>query len=107
MAELAEAAPPLRGGRLRVSTQLWRRPWIKALALLSPPLLAFGLVYLGALVVLFVSAFWQVDSFTGEIRHIWNLGNFRTLVDDSVYRRIAFRTVGIAAAVTLTDALLA
>jgi 3-dehydroquinate synthase len=80
---------------------------VKALALLSPPVLAFVLVYIGALVVLFVSAFWQVNSFTGQIEHIWNLGNFSSLIHDAVYRRIAGRTIGLAAATTATDALLA
>jgi putative spermidine/putrescine transport system permease protein len=40
------------------------------------------------------------------VRH-WNLDNYRTIFESSDYRRIAFRTIGIAAAVTLTDAVLA
>ncbi len=86
---------------------LWRRPWARAALLLSPPLAWFLLLYLAALAVLFVSAFWRVDTFTGDLVKSWNLDNFRTLLDDPTYRRIAFRTVGIAAAVTVTDALLA
>src|ERR671939_1789477 len=98
MVDLAQAGPSsVRGARLRLSAALWRHPWVKALALLSPPVLAFVLVYIGALVVLFVSAFWQVNSFTGQIELIWNLGNFRSLIHDPVYRRIALRTIGIAA----------
>ena len=65
------------------------------------------LIYLAALIVLFVSAFWSVDSFTGKLVHSWTFHNFQTLVDDPTYRTIALRTVTIAAAVTLTDALLA
>src|SRR5207244_11844245 len=57
----------LRGARLRLSAAFWRRPWVKASGLLSPPLLAFLLVYVGSLGVLFVSAFWTVDSFTGKL----------------------------------------
>ena len=98
---------PLRAARLRVSGLFWRHPWAKALLLLAPPLLAFALVYLAALVALFVSSFWSVNPFTTEIQHIWNLGNYRTLWDSSAYRTIALRTIGIAAVVTLTDALLA
>jgi putative spermidine/putrescine transport system permease protein len=64
-------------------------------------------VYLASLVALFISSFWTVNSFTTNIEHIWNLDNFRTLVDSSAYRTIALRTIGIAAAVTLTDAVLA
>src|SRR5919204_3507440 len=107
MLDVAEAGLPFRTTRLRVSTTLWRRPWIKAVALLAPPVVAFVVVYIGALAALFVSAFWQVDSFTGQIQHIWNLHNFGSLIHDHVYRRIAGRTLGIAAAVTVTDAVLA
>src|SRR5947207_5742825 len=101
------AQPPLRDARLRVSAAFWRRPWAKALTLLALPVVAFVVVYIGALAVLFVSAFWQVDAFTGKVVHVWNVDNFRTLVDDHVYRRIAFRTIGLAAGVTVTDAVLA
>ena len=59
-----------------------------------------ALVYLAALVALFVSSFWTVDPFTTEIDHIWNLDNYRTLWESSAYRTIALRTIGIAAAVT-------
>ena len=98
---------PLRAARLRLSGLFWRHPWAKALLLLAPPLLAFALVYLAALVALFVSSFWSVNPFTTEIQHIWNIDNYRTLWDSSAYRSIALRTIGIAAGVTLTDALLA
>jgi putative spermidine/putrescine transport system permease protein len=107
MTELAEAGPPFRSARLRLSAALWRRPWLKAAALLALPVLAFAIVYLGALAALFISAFWQVDAFTGKVVHVWTFDNFRTLWDDHTYWRIAGRTIGIAAAVTVTDALLA
>ena len=68
---------------------------------------AFVFVYLAALAALFVSAFWSVDPFTSEIVRNWGWSNFSQLIHTAVYRRIAFRTVGIAAAVTVTDALLA
>jgi len=97
----------LRAARLRTSGFFWRHRWAKALLLLAPPLLAFALVYLAALVALFVSSFWTVDPFTTELKHIWNIDNYRTLWQSSAYRSIALRTIGIAAAVTLTDAVLA
>jgi putative spermidine/putrescine transport system permease protein len=75
--------------------------------LLVPPLGWFVVIYLLALVALFVSAFWAVDPFTTKLVHNWNLDNFRTIVEDSTYRTIAFRTIGLAAAVTVTDALVA
>src|SRR6266496_6120837 len=91
-----EARPgrPLRAARLRLSGFFWRRRWAKGLLLLAPPLLAFGLIYLAALVALFVSSFWTVNSFTTEIEHIWNIDNYRTLWESSAYRTIALRTIG-------------
>src|SRR5438128_2601391 len=107
MIDAAAAGLPLRKARLRLSAVFWRRPWLKALALLLLPLLAFVIVYLGALTALFVSAFWQVNDFTAKVEHIWTFANFSALIHQSVYRRIALRTIGIASAVTLTDAVLA
>ncbi len=89
-----------------MSGALWRRPWLKALSLLGPPSAAFGAVYIAALIALFVSAFWTVDPFTGLTIHNWSLDNFRQLWD-SAYRAVALRTIGIAAAVTVTDAIIA
>jgi putative spermidine/putrescine transport system permease protein len=97
----------LRAARLRLTGFFWQHRWAKALLLLAPPLLAFGLVYLGALVALFISSFWSVNSFTQEIEHIWTLDNYRTIFESSAYRTIALRTIGIAAAVTVADAILA
>jgi putative spermidine/putrescine transport system permease protein len=57
--------------------------------------------------VLFIAAFWQLDPFSGIIVKDPTLDNFRTLVENDVYRQIVTRTVLIAAAVTVTDALLA
>ena len=107
MVEASEAGPPLRQARLGLSAVLWRRPWLKAALLLALPVLAFVLVYIGALAALFISAFWQVDSFTGKVVHVWTKANFQTLWEDHTYWRIAWRTLWMAAAVTITDAVLA
>jgi putative spermidine/putrescine transport system permease protein len=93
--------------RTRVSAALFRRPWLRAGLLLSGPTAWFVLIYLGALFLLFLSALWSVDSFSGKIVHSWTFTNFETLFKVSAYRTIALRTVGIAAAVTVTDILLA
>ncbi len=68
---------------------------------------AFLLVYVAALVALLVAAFWTVDEFTSEIVRTWSLDNFRLLLDDPTYRRVALRTVGLAAAVTVACIVLA
>jgi putative spermidine/putrescine transport system permease protein len=93
--------------RTRVSAALFRRPWLRAGLLLSAPGAWFLLIYLAALFLLFLSALWTVDSFSGKIVHSWTLANFETLFNVSAYRTIALRTIGIAAAVTITDAILA
>jgi len=80
---------------------------LKLALLLAAPVLVFAVVYLGALASLFVSAFWEVDAFTAAVIHTWSLDNFRRLWDDHTYWRITGRTIGLASAVTLTDAVLA
>ncbi len=91
MTEFAEAGASLRSARLRLSAALWRRPWLKLGLLLAAPVLVFAVVYLGALVSLFVSAFWQIDSFTAAVIHKWTLDNFKTLWND--VRIYAWRTI--------------
>ncbi len=84
-----------------------RRHALGSAALLALPALWFLLCYLAAIGALLISAFWSVDPLSGLISADWNLDNFRQLLSDPVYARIAGRTVGIAAAVTVTDAALA
>ena len=96
-----------RSARRRLSAALWRRPWLRALALLLPPLGWMLVFYLAALAVLFVSAFWSLDSFTGKLVHVWTWSNFDTIVHEPTYRKIAFRTIWMAVAVTITDAVIA
>jgi putative spermidine/putrescine transport system permease protein len=93
--------------RQRFTGFFWRHRWAKALLLLAPPLLAFAAVYLASLVALFLSSFWTVDPFTSEVQHIWNVDNYKLLWEQGAYHSIALRTVGIAAAVTAADAILA
>ena len=107
VAPAAEAGRPSRTARRRISELLWRRPWLRAAALLTPPHAWFVLVYLLALVALFVSAFWTVDPFTSELVKHWNVGNFKQIFEETDLRNIILRTVGLAAAVTITDAILA
>jgi putative spermidine/putrescine transport system permease protein len=102
-----EAAGPARAARRRLSAAFWRRPWLRGLALLLPPLGWLLVFYLAALAVLFVSAFWTLDSFTGKLVHVWTWTNFDTILTDPTYRQIAFRTIWMAAAVTVTDAIVA
>jgi putative spermidine/putrescine transport system permease protein len=93
--------------RRRLSAALWRRPRLRAIVLLLPPLGWMLVFYLAALAVLFVSAFWSIDSFTGKLTHTFTWANFHQIFSDPTYRQIAWRTIWMAAAVTATDAVIA
>jgi len=83
---------------------LHRRPGVRVGLLLAPPMLWLGVAYLGALAALFVTAFWGQNSFTGDVERTWTLHNFHDLFTIGVYRTVTFRTLGIAALVTVVDA---
>jgi len=80
---------------------------LQAGTLLAGPLAWLVVVYLGSLVVLLVSAFWSVDPLSGELVQGFTFENFELLWQESVYGDVIGRTVLVAAAVTVTDALLA
>src|SRR5262249_27217372 len=90
-----------------VSGVLGRGPGAGAPFLPPPPLAWFVLLYLAALAVLLVTAFWQINPFTTNIERVWSLDNLRAIFSSPAYRAIILRTVGMAAAVTLTDAIVA
>jgi putative spermidine/putrescine transport system permease protein len=75
--------------------------------LLALPIGWLAIGYLGSLFVLLLSAFWDTDPFTSEIVHNYNLDNFRRLWEQEVYREVAWRTIRMAALVTIADAVLA
>jgi putative spermidine/putrescine transport system permease protein len=83
------------------------RPRLQAGALLAGPVGWLVIGYLGSLAVLLVAAFWTVSPLSGELTRSLSFENFETLVNEPVYRDIAWRTIRIAALVTLTDAILA
>jgi putative spermidine/putrescine transport system permease protein len=106
LAAIAESAPRRSAGR-RLADLLHGRRRVQVGLLLAGPLGWLAVAYLGSLAVLFVAAFWQLDEFSGKVVHSYSLTNFQTLWHGHVYREIVLRTVGVAAAVTVTDALLA
>ena len=102
------SGPPRRPGwRRRAARLLHAHPKVRLGLLLLLPLAWLLIAYLGSLAVLFVAAFWRLDTFTGQVVQEYGIDNFRTLAENEVYRTIALRTVLIAAAVTVTDAVLA
>ena len=92
----------------RISTWLYPRPRIRLGALLAGPLGWLTIAYLGALFILLLNAFWDKDAFTGRVEPFaWTLDAFAEIFNTEVYRTVAGRTIGMAALVTVTDALLA
>jgi len=85
---------------------LWRRPWLRALLTLSPPLAWFVVIYLASLLVMLLTAFWTVNPFTNTLEHTFSTANFTQLFTGT-YLAIILRTVVMAAAVTVTDAIVA
>jgi len=75
--------------------------------LLAAPLLWLVVAYLGALAVIFATAFWSTDPFTNQVVRTFTTDNFRSLVSDPTYLRIIGRTLLIAASVTVLCALIA
>jgi putative spermidine/putrescine transport system permease protein len=99
--------PGVDGDQGLRKSYLHGRPRLQLGLLLSGPLGWLGLAYLGSLAILFVAAFWHLDSFSGEVVRGFSFTNFETLWNSDVYRTIAARTLAIAAAVTVTDAIVA
>jgi putative spermidine/putrescine transport system permease protein len=73
---------------------------------LSPPLAWFLIIYIASLVLMLITAFWTVNPLTNVLQHSWNLSNFQQLFTGT-YLSIIGRTVGMAAVVTITDAVVA
>jgi len=56
--------------------------------LLTPPLGWFVLIYLSSLVLLLITAFWTIDTFTTQIVQVWSLDNFTLILNEPAYRLI-------------------
>ncbi len=97
------ASPGLAG---RLSTFFYMRPRLLLLALLVPPLLWLGVVYLGSLFALLVQSFFSIDDFTGRVVREFTLRTYAQLLEPANVD-IFLRTTGMAAAVTAAAALLA
>ncbi|GAA0413184.1 spermidine/putrescine ABC transporter permease [Acrocarpospora corrugata] len=93
--------------RRRLATCLHRHAGVRLSLLLSAPMAWLGLAYLGALAALLVTAFWSTDTFTGNLVRTFTWVNFEDLVTGEVYRTIALRSLGVAAAVTVIDLVVA
>ncbi|HZC69836.1 MAG TPA: ABC transporter permease [Jatrophihabitans sp.] len=101
------AAEVRQGSRGRLSAFFATRRWPRLLLLLAPPMLAFVVVYIGSIVAMLVSSFWTIDSFTENIVHQYSTANLHDVFTESIYRTVAIRTIVIALAVTVMDAVIA
>jgi spermidine/putrescine transport system permease protein len=70
----------------------------------APPLLWVGFFLLLPYALMFAHSFWAVRD--GMLVHEWNLRNYQTLFSNPVYVGVLFRTMRIAASVTLFSLLL-
>jgi spermidine/putrescine transport system permease protein len=69
-----------------------------------PPILWVALFLLLPYLLMFLHSFWTVRD--GIILRHWNFGNYTTLFENPLYLQVLFRTVRIAASVTLLSILL-
>ena len=93
-------APPAPGWQRRLSDLLYTRRGLLLLALLGPPLLWFGVIYLGSLFALLANAFFGLDDFTGQVVREFTLKNFVALTEPSNLD-VMLRSITMALAVTL------
>ena len=93
--------------RRRLASTLHQRSGLRLGLLLATPVGWLVIAYLGSLLILFINAFWTRDPFTGLVVREFTLDNFREIVENPLYRTVTLRTVFMAAAVTVTCALLA
>lgn len=87
----------------RASVYLYQKTKVGLALLLTPPVFWLVMVYVASLAALLLTAFWTVDSFTGNIQQQWNIDNFVKLVSDATYLAVTFRTVSVAVLVTAID----
>jgi putative spermidine/putrescine transport system permease protein len=97
----ATAVMPRSGALRRLSDLLYTRRGLLLAALLGPPLLWFGVVYLGSLFALLANSFFALDEFSGVVnRSQLTLQNFREMTDPANVD-VVLRTVAMAVSVTL------
>jgi putative spermidine/putrescine transport system permease protein len=104
--QYAKPPPRVTLGR-RLSTFFYRHPRVGLAVLLAAPVGWLVVGYLGSLFVLLLASFWDTNPFTSEVIHNFTLDNFRRILEQDVYREVAWRTVRMAALVTIADAILA
>jgi putative spermidine/putrescine transport system permease protein len=109
---MSTANPPIptipTSARRRLAIWLHGRRRVQLGLLLGTPLGWLAIAYLGSLAILLMSAFWTKNPSTSKVEPFtWSLKAFETLFAGDVYQIVALRTIGMAALVTVTCAVLA
>jgi len=89
-----------------ISSFLYRRSTLYLLMLLIPPLLWFGVIYIGSLFALLWQSFYTFDDFTMAVTPELTLANYQALFNPANYD-IVLRTFSMAIAVSVASAILA
>ena len=98
--EAARASPRRRRPSDAVSTFFYRRRRLYLSLLLAPPLLWFGVAFVGALLALVFQSAYTFDDFTMQVTPVLTAANYRALFDeanlDIVIRTVAMPKGGFA-----------
>jgi len=100
MKPAAQAMSPSPGLATHLSTLLYTRRGLLLAVLLTPPLLWFGVIYLGSLFSLLANSFFRLDDFTGQVVREVGLGNFVEIFSPANLD-VAVRSTVMAILVTL------
>lgn len=90
----------------RISAALFRRRGVLLGLLLIPPMLWFGVIYLGSLFALLAQSLFRLDDFSGVVVREVGLQNFVALLEPANID-VVLRSVTMATLVTLTSVVLA
>jgi putative spermidine/putrescine transport system permease protein len=90
----------------RIATYLYRHPKLALALLLGLPMLYMVVIYLGSLFALLLNSFYHLDDFSGKVIRSFTLKTYAQLFTASNLT-IFSRTLAMAIAVTVADALIA
>jgi len=109
-AEFVTAAVALPLGRSplqRLSSVLYLRPTLLLFLLLTPPLLWFGVIYLGSLFTLLAHSFFHLDEFSGVMVRDFSFVTWREFAGNPAFWDVVLRSALMAIAVTFASAIIA
>lgn len=105
VAQTPSPSPSPSFGR-RIMTALYNRPVLFLLLLLVLPLGWMLIVYIGSLLALLIQSFFHLDDFSGQVVRELTLDTYRDLFTRA-HMEIVFRTVLMAASVTVASVIIA